>query len=168
MLSLDSGGCLEGYIADLCRMAVHDAPTQEQEELHAEVLAIQVAAESAVRAGATGEEVYASAAEVQAKLPHRDVITFVAHGVGLISHEAPRFTDSGPIPYAATHRHRPLEAGMVLSIETELRHPSLWLHQARGHARRDGRRMRALRRAPRVDRRRLTRDRRYAAPIALA
>jgi Xaa-Pro aminopeptidase len=75
-----------------------------------------------VRAGATGEEVYASAAEVQAKLPHGDAITFVAHGVGLISHEAPRFTDTGPIPYAATHRHRPLEAGMVLSIETELRH----------------------------------------------
>src|SRR3954470_11243097 len=122
VLSLDSGGCLEGYIADLCRMAVHDAPTREQEELHAEVLAIQVAAEGAVRAGATGAEVYACAAEIQAELPHRDVITFVAHGVGLISHEAPRFTDSGPIPYAATHRHRPLEAGMVLSIETELRH----------------------------------------------
>jgi Xaa-Pro aminopeptidase len=122
VLSLDSGGCLEGYIADLCRMAVHDAPTQEQQELHAEVLAMQVAAESAVRAGTTGEEVYARAAEVQATLPHRDVITFVAHGVGLISHEAPRFTDAGPIPYAATHRHRPLEAGMVLSIETELRH----------------------------------------------
>ena len=103
-------------------MAVHGAPTQEQEELHAEVLAMQVAAEGAVRAGATGAEVYACAAEVQAELPHRDVITFVAHGVGLISHEAPRFTDSGPIPYAATHRHRPLEAGMVLSIETELRH----------------------------------------------
>ena len=124
VLSLDSGGCLEGYIADLCRMAVHDAPTQEQQQLHAEVLAIQVAAESAVRAGATGEEVYASAAEAQAKQPHRDAIVFVAHGVGLISHEAPRFTDSGPIPYAATHRHRPLEAGMVLSIETELKHPT--------------------------------------------
>ena len=122
VLSLDSGGCLEGYIADLCRMAVHDAPTQEQHELHAEVLAMQVAAESAVRAGATGAEVYAIAAEEQAKLPHRDAITFVAHGVGLISHEAPRFTDSGPIPYAATHCNRPLEAGMVLSIETELRH----------------------------------------------
>jgi Xaa-Pro aminopeptidase len=122
VLSLDSGGCLEGYIADLCRMAVHDAPTQEQQELHAEVLAMQVAAESAVRAGATGAEVYAVAAEEQAKLPHRDAITFVAHGVGLISHEAPRFTDSGPIPYAATHRDRPLEAGMVLSIETELKH----------------------------------------------
>ena len=124
VLSLDSGGCLEGYIADLCRMAVHAAPSQEQQELHAEVLAIQVAAESAVRAGATGEEVYAVAAEAQAQQPHRDAIAFVAHGVGLISHEAPRFTDSGPIPYAATHRHRPLEAGMVLSIETELRHPT--------------------------------------------
>ena len=43
-------------------------------------------------------------------MPHGDVITFVAHGVGLISHEAPRFTDSGPIPMRrriATARSRP-------------------------------------------------------------
>ena len=123
--------------------------------VHAEVLAMQIAAEGAVRAGATGAEVYAIAAEEQATLPHRDTITFVAHGVGLISHEAPRFTDSGPIPYAATHRiARSRRAWCSRSRPSSS--PDLRLHQARGHARRDRGRVRALRRAPRVDRGGLT------------
>jgi Xaa-Pro aminopeptidase len=43
--------------------------------------------------------------------------------MGLISHEAPRLTSSGPVPYPADDAERPLEAGMVLSIETTLGHP---------------------------------------------
>ena len=27
---------------------------------------------------------------------------FLAHGMGLVSHEAPRLTSSGPVPYPAT------------------------------------------------------------------
>ena len=50
-------------------------------------------------------------------------LEFVAHGMGLISHEAPRLTASGPIPYAAYDADLPLQEGMVLSIETTLCHP---------------------------------------------
>jgi Xaa-Pro aminopeptidase len=49
--------------------------------------------------------------------------SFVAHGMGLISHEAPRLTASGPWPYSAFDRDRPLPARMVVSIETTLQHP---------------------------------------------
>jgi Xaa-Pro dipeptidase len=52
---------------------------------------------------------------------------FVAHGIGLIAHEAPRLTATGPIPYADKHAQRPLVAGMVISIETHLRHPEVGL-----------------------------------------
>ena len=52
-------------------------------------------------------------------------IDFVAHGMGLISHEAPRLTSTGPVAYNADHADRPLEAGMVLSVETDLRDPEL-------------------------------------------
>jgi Xaa-Pro aminopeptidase len=47
---------------------------------------------------------------------------FVAHGMGIVSHEAPRLTSSGPIPYPADDANEPLEAGMVISIETTLPH----------------------------------------------
>jgi Xaa-Pro aminopeptidase len=43
--------------------------------------------------------------------------------MGLVSHEAPRLTDTGPVPYDAYDANRPLEAGMVVSVETTLQHP---------------------------------------------
>jgi Xaa-Pro aminopeptidase len=48
---------------------------------------------------------------------------FLAHGMGLVSHEAPRLTNSGPVPYDAYDAQRPLETGMVISVETTLLHP---------------------------------------------
>ena len=48
---------------------------------------------------------------------------FLAHGMGLVSHEAPRLTNSGPVPYDAYDADRPLETGMVISVETTLQHP---------------------------------------------
>ena len=47
---------------------------------------------------------------------------FIAHGMGIVSHEAPRLTADGPIPYPADDADHPLEAGMVISIETTLPH----------------------------------------------
>jgi Xaa-Pro aminopeptidase len=43
--------------------------------------------------------------------------------MGLVSHEAPRLTNSGPVPYGDDDAHRPLETGMVISVETTLLHP---------------------------------------------
>jgi Xaa-Pro aminopeptidase len=41
---------------------------------------------------------------------------FVAHGIGMVSHEQPNISSTNA---------RPLEAGMVLSIETEFIHPEI-------------------------------------------
>jgi Xaa-Pro aminopeptidase len=54
------------------------------------------------------------------QLPHFD---FLAHGMGLVSHEAPHLTGKGVVPYPATDEDRPLESGMVISIETAILHP---------------------------------------------
>lgn len=121
VLSLDSGGRREGYIGDLCRMAVRGAPSAQQAELLAEVRELQDAARRPIRAGALGREIYETAAEVKRTLAHGEKMSFVAHGMGLVPHEAPRLSAETPIRYPATHRDRPLEAGMVLSIETDLR-----------------------------------------------
>jgi Xaa-Pro aminopeptidase len=123
ILSLDSGGNYKGYIGDLCRMAIQGEPDSELKDLLAEVDAIQMAARKPIRAGVKGGEIYASTGEVLKRSPSANSIEFVAHGMGLISHEAPRLTAHGPIPYSAHDADRPLESGMVISIETTIAHP---------------------------------------------
>ncbi|MBV9736369.1 MAG: aminopeptidase P family protein [Acidisphaera sp.] len=123
ILSLDSGGNYHGYIGDVCRMAILGEPDGELQELLGEVDAIQQAAMRPVRAGVRGGEIYAGAEAAIGRSPRREHIEFVAHGMGLISHEVPHLTDRGPVQYTAEDAERPLQAGMVLSIETTLLHP---------------------------------------------
>lgn len=123
IVSLDSGGNYRGYIGDLCRMAVHGTPDGELIDLLDEIDVIQQAARAPIRGGLTGSEIYAAATEALARSPHGKQMHFVAHGMGIVSHEAPRLTASGPIPYPADDANAPLEAGMVISIETTLAHP---------------------------------------------
>lgn len=123
ILSLDSGGNYQGYIGDICRMAILGEPDAELQDLLAEVDSVQQAAFRPVRQGALGRAIYDGAESALSRAPHRQHIEFVAHGMGLVSHEVPHLTSKGPVPYAAEDAERPLEAGMVLSIETTLHHP---------------------------------------------
>ncbi|MDF3154542.1 Xaa-Pro peptidase family protein [Mesorhizobium sp. XAP10] len=122
ILSLDSGGSYRGYIGDLCRMGIQGEPDAELEDLLAQVDEIQQAARQPVKAGALGGSIYESVDGLLRRSPHAGVLEFVAHGMGLISHEVPRLTGTGPIPYPDHHSGEPLEAGMVLSIETTIAH----------------------------------------------
>ena len=123
VLSLDSGGNYHGYIGDLCRMAIHGEPDAELEDLLAEIESIQRASMKPIKAGATGSVIYAAAEPLVHKSKHHNHIHFLAHGMGLVSHEAPRLTATGPVPYDAYDAGRPLERGMVVSVETTLQHP---------------------------------------------
>jgi Xaa-Pro aminopeptidase len=123
ILSLDSGGNYKGYIGDLCRMGVFGEPDAELKDLLAEVDAIQQAARRPIRIGARGGDVYAAVESLTRGSPHGNSLEFVAHGMGLISHEAPRLTNRGPVPYPAYDADLPLQKGMVLSIETTILHP---------------------------------------------
>lgn len=123
VLSLDSGGNLEGYIGDLCRMAVLGQPDSELEDLLGEVDDIQMSARKHIRAGVRGGDVLAEPETLVARSRHRNSLDFVAHGMGIVSHEAPWLMAQSPVPYEAYHADRPFEAGMVLSIETTLLHP---------------------------------------------
>ena len=123
VLSLDSGGNYHGYIGDLCRMAIHGEPDAELEDLLAEIESIQRASMKPIKAGATGSVIYAAAEPLVHKSKHHNHLHFLAHGMGLVSHEAPRLTATGPVPYDAYDAGRPLERGMVVSVETTLQHP---------------------------------------------
>jgi Xaa-Pro aminopeptidase len=123
VLSLDSGGNYHGYIGDLARMAVLGEPDAELEDMLAEIEATQRAAMKPIRSGVMGGEIYAAAEALLAKSKLHNHLHFLAHGMGLVSHEAPRLTSSGPVPYDAYDATRPLESGMVVSVETTLQHP---------------------------------------------
>lgn len=123
ILSLDSGGNYHGYIGDVCRMGILGEPDAELLELLAEIESVQQASMKPIRPGAPGRDIYAAANAALQRSKIHNHTHFLAHGMGLVSHEAPRLTDTGPVPYDAYDADRPLEAGMVVSVETTLQHP---------------------------------------------
>lgn len=124
IFSLDSGGDYKGYIGDLCRMAILGRePDAELQDLLGHVDDVQMAARNALKDGVPGSVVYAAAEEAIRKSGHQDYLEFVGHGTGLVNHETPRLTDTGPVPYPASDAELTLHTGMVLSIETIMLHP---------------------------------------------
>ncbi len=89
--------------------------------------ASNVPAFDAIKPGVTGNEIYAACEPLVQKSRHHNHMDFLAHGMGLVSHEAPRLADrTVAVPYLPEHRDKPLEASMVVSVETTL------LHSTRG------------------------------------
>ena len=124
ILSLDSGGNYHGYIGDICRMAIHGEPDAELVDLLGEIETIQRAAFNATKPGVMGKEIYAAADPLVLKSKHHNQLDFLAHGMGMVSHEAPRLAANSPMRYPGSHANAPLETGMVVSIETTLQHPT--------------------------------------------
>ncbi|WJR79930.1 Xaa-Pro peptidase family protein [Bradyrhizobium sp. NP1] len=123
VMSIDSGGNYHGYIGDLARMAVLGEPDRELKDLLAEIESVQRAAFAVIKPGVPGGEIYTAAERAMQKMSERDNSEFLAHGMGLVSHEAPRLTATGPVRYDAADTSRPLEPGMVVSVETTMKHP---------------------------------------------
>ena len=123
VLSIDSGGNNQGYIGDLCRMGVLGEPDAELQDLLSEIDAVQQSAFSLIKAGALGADVIAKAEATLKSLPNAACNDFFTHGMGLISHEAPFLMTNHPVAYEGIDATVPLEAGMVLSVETTMLHP---------------------------------------------
>lgn len=124
VMSIDSGGNYHGYIGDLCRMGVLGEPDAELEDLLAEVEAVQQAAFSKVKAGTLGGDMIAHAESALKASKVAAYTDFFAHGMGLITHEAPFLMTNHPVAYEGTYAARPLERNMVLSVETTMLHPT--------------------------------------------
>jgi Xaa-Pro dipeptidase len=123
VLSIDSGGNWHGYIGDLCRVGVLGEPDAELQDILAEVESVQQAAFAHLRPGALGADMIAAAEAVLKTGPNAACNDFFAHGMGLISHETPFLMTNHPVTYEGIHASRPLEPGMVLSVETTMLHP---------------------------------------------
>ncbi|RPI45235.1 MAG: aminopeptidase P family protein [Hyphomicrobiaceae bacterium] len=123
IISLDSGGNYHGYIGDLCRMAIQGEPDAELEDLLGEIEQIQRAAMAPIKAGALGAVIYDTATPLLRQSKNHNHLHFLAHGMGLVSHEAPRLAPRGSMPYDPYDADYPLEPGMVISVATPLHHP---------------------------------------------
>ncbi len=104
-------------------MGVLGEPEPELTDLLAEVEAVQQAAFAKVRAGAQGGDLIEAGQAELARQPSRDCTDFFAHGMGVITHEAPFLMTNHPVRYEGVDRDRPLQPGMVLSVETTMLHP---------------------------------------------
>ena len=124
VLSIDSGGNYRGYIGDLCRTGVLGEPDAELEDLLSEIDGVQQAAFAKIRAGAFGGDLVAAGETALKASPSAAFTDFFAHGMGVITHEAPFLMTNHPVAYEGVDAENPLEAGMVLSVETTMLHPS--------------------------------------------
>ncbi len=116
VLHLDCGGEIGDWLADICRMGCRGEPSTLARELHAECLQLQDEIRRWIRPGTPYGELAAEGEAALRRLPHAAIGRFVAHGIGMVSHEQPMI---------APDSTRPLEAGMVLSVETEFLEPTV-------------------------------------------
>ncbi|MEM7173592.1 MAG: Xaa-Pro peptidase family protein [Pseudomonadota bacterium] len=123
MLSIDSGGNFAGYVGDICRVGVLGEPDNELKDLLAQVEEVQQSAFAKIAPGVRGRDVIDAANTVKAAIGCGDFTDFFAHGMGIITHEAPFLVTNHPVTYEAEDAERPLESGMVLSVETTMLHP---------------------------------------------
>lgn len=116
VLHIDAGGEDRDYLADICRMGCRGEPSALARELHAACLEVQDRVRREIRPGLPANELLRIGQAAVAALPFAPYGRFVAHGIGMVSHEEPRISPDNS---------RPLEPGMVLSVETEFRHPEV-------------------------------------------
>ncbi len=124
IISIDSGGNYKGYIGDLCRMGiVGGKPDAELVDLLGFVEEVQQAVRKPIRPGGRGGDICDIAEKMLNASPHRKYSHFMAHGMGLVTHEAPRLMNYPRMSYMGYDMERPLEPGMCISIETTMGHP---------------------------------------------
>lgn len=91
LVTIDIGAVLDGYCSDCTRTWATGDVADELAEIYALVLRAQVAALDAVRPGPLGREVDAVARDLITAAGHGDHFGHgLGHGVGVVTHEAPR------------------------------------------------------------------------------
>ena len=114
VLHIDAGGAENGYLTDVCRMGARGKPSALAQELYDACLTTLDTTRAGVRPGITTSEL-TELGEAHFKGTGNSEHGFLTiHGIGMVSHEQPRF-----VP----RNDRKLEAGMILSIEVDIRHP---------------------------------------------
>lgn len=111
---IDAGAHDRDYIADICRMASMGPPSTLARELYEACIEVQQKVRRIIRSGVACGTVVAAGEQAALSSEFAPYARFVVHSIGLVPYEQ---------PVMERDSLRPLEAGMVLSIETDFIHP---------------------------------------------
>jgi Xaa-Pro aminopeptidase len=115
-MHLDVGAELDEYVADVARMGSVGTPPAEAAALFEVCVAAQARVRAAVGPDVACGDVWRIGTDAVRTGPGAEYGRLLVHGLGMVSHEPPVVAED------STQR---LESGMVLSIETEFRHPDV-------------------------------------------
>jgi Xaa-Pro dipeptidase len=116
ILHIDAGGADLDYVADICRMGCLGEPGQLAKNLHKACIEVQDTVRSSIKPGIPCRDVLRIGQEASQRYEFSRYARFVVHGIGMVPYEQPVFDPPND---------RPLEVGMVLSIETDFIHPEV-------------------------------------------
>lgn len=116
ILHIDAGGEIGDYVADICRMGSLGPPSSQAVALHAACLEVQNGVRALIRPGVPCGEVVSAGNRLASRYEFSSYARFVVHGIGMVPYEPPVCTPDST---------RLLEAGMVLSIETDFLYPGV-------------------------------------------
>lgn len=106
---IDMGAVVDGYHSDLTRTVCLGEPDERFIQIHTIVLRAQLAAETALHAGLTGQEADSVAREIIVQAGYGEQFQHsLGHGVGLAIHEGPRLS---------TVSTDTLQPGMIVTVE---------------------------------------------------
>jgi ectoine hydrolase len=107
LIRMEIFGMKNGYHAGVCRTAVVESATREQERIWKNLIECKYRVMEMIRPGAACREIYRRFLEHFGALGF-EPIGFVGHGIGLFLHEE---------PYLGRYGDETLEEGMVIAIE---------------------------------------------------
>jgi Xaa-Pro dipeptidase len=107
LIRMEIFGQKHGYLAGICRTAIVDRATPEQEKIWNNLVECKYLVMDMIKPGASCKEVYRKFLERFSALGF-EPISFVGHGIGLALHEE---------PYLGRYGDEILEEGMVVAIE---------------------------------------------------
>jgi Xaa-Pro aminopeptidase len=113
-LHVDAGAAIDEYGSDIARMGSVGAPSALAMELFEACLRAHDQVRAAVRPGLRCRDLWQCGTEAVKAGRWGGYGRFLAHGLGMVSHEPPEVND---------RNDKPLEPGMVVSIEAEYLHP---------------------------------------------
>ena len=107
LIRMEIFGVKNGYHAGVCRTAVVESATPEQERIWKNLIECKYLVMEMIKPGASGKKIYQSFLKHFGALGF-EPISFVGHGIGLFLHEE---------PYLGRYGDATLEEGMVVAIE---------------------------------------------------
>ena len=113
-LHIDSGSLVDGYVVEVCRMGFLGSPAGLVDDLFRACRELEDAVLPEMRPGAEAKQLHVRASRFLASHRFGEFGKFIAHGIGMVHHEDPVINPESS---------QLLEAGMVVSVEMEFRHP---------------------------------------------